>query len=57
LQQPPYVYKKVDNNTGLANYSGYCIDLLNELAKMMNFKYEIFEAPGKNLVTIVVNKP
>jgi hypothetical protein len=54
LQQPPYVYKKVDNKTSQANYSGYCIDLLNELAKMMNFKYEIYEAPGKKLVTIAV---
>ncbi len=26
---------------------GYCIDLLEELKKLMNFDYEIHEAPDK----------
>ena len=26
-------------------YVGYCIDLLNELKKLMTFEYELIEAP------------
>ena len=26
-------------------YEGYCVDLINELKQLMDFEYEIYEAP------------
>ena len=49
MQQPPFIYKAVDKQ-GKANYSGLCIDLINELAKMMNFNYEIYDAPENKVI-------
>jgi hypothetical protein len=42
----------VNKTTGVASYSGYSIDLINELAKDINFKYEIYEAPGTKQSTL-----
>ena len=36
--------KEVDAS-GKMMYTGYCADLLNALAELMNFEYEIYEAP------------
>ena len=30
---------------GTISYHGYCIDLLNELAKMLHFTFEIYTSP------------
>ena len=30
---------------GTISYHGYCIDLLNELAKMLHFTFEIYPTP------------
>ena len=30
---------------GKVTYSGYCIDLIKELQKLMQFQYELYEAP------------
>lgn len=35
------------NLTGNARYEGYCIDLLDKIAKMRNFTYEIHEVHDK----------
>lgn len=35
--------KETINNVTI--YSGYCKDLIDEIQKIMNFKYEIYEAP------------
>ena len=32
-------------DSGGEKYIGYCIDLLNELKKLMTFEYELIEAP------------
>lgn len=40
LQQPPFVFKDKDGK-----FNGYCIDLLKELKKIIEFEYEIYEAP------------
>ncbi|XP_023215775.1 ionotropic receptor 25a-like [Centruroides sculpturatus] len=39
--QPPFIYKV--NNSGSIEYVGYCIDLLNEIKKILKFEYTIFE--------------
>jgi len=36
---------RVKNKDGTSRYSGYCIDLLNELAKNLHFTYEIYPSP------------
>ena len=41
-QQPPFVFK---NENG--EWDGYCIDLLKALQKLINFEYELYEAPVK----------
>lgn len=33
--------------SGKVMYTGYCIDLIEELKKLMGFEYEIFEAPDE----------
>ena len=30
---------------GTISYEGFCIDLLNQLAKMLHFTYEIYPSP------------
>ena len=39
VQQAPFVIKEG------GKYVGYCIDLLEELKKLMKFEYELMEAP------------
>ncbi len=41
-QEAPYVMEKADGG-----FEGFCIDILNEVAERMNFKYEIYQAPDK----------
>ncbi|KAL3860943.1 hypothetical protein ACJMK2_007038 [Sinanodonta woodiana] len=40
IEQYPFVFKKTDPN-GTITYDGLCIDLLKELADMLNFTYEL----------------
>ena len=42
FQQPPFVYK---NAAG--EWEGYCIDLLKSLQTLIDFEYELYEAPDK----------
>nr|AHN49641.1 ionotropic glutamate receptor 25a [Caligus rogercresseyi] len=41
--QPPFVTKEMVD--GKPVYTGYCIDLINELKNLIEFEYEIYEAP------------
>ena len=41
----PFVIKKKQQNDGSPLYEGYCIDLLNELARNLKFTYEIYPSP------------
>ncbi len=34
-------------NGSTTEFQGYCIDLIDELSKLMSFEYEIYEAPDK----------
>lgn len=47
LQEAPYVRLKQDHWRRLANdkYEGFCIDLLREVAEMLDFRYEIYLVP------------
>ena len=36
---------KEENEGGSSLYEGYCIDLLNELARNLKFTYEIYVSP------------
>ena len=42
FQQPPFVYKNADGE-----WEGYCIDLLKSLQTLIDFEYELYEAPDK----------
>ena len=37
-------------------YSGYCMDLLEALSELMNFQYEIYEAPDGKYGRMSPNK-
>ncbi|CAB4065384.1 GRIN [Lepeophtheirus salmonis] len=43
VMQAPFISKEMIN--GKAVYSGYCIDLINELKELIEFEYEIYESP------------
>ena len=43
-QTAPFVMKKVKED-GTISYEGYCIDLLNELARILKFTFEIYPSP------------
>lgn len=34
-----------EQEDGIMKYKGYCIDLMNELQKLLHFSYEIYEVP------------
>ena len=36
---------KTKQDNGTITYEGYCIDLLNELARVLKFTYEIYYSP------------
>ncbi|XP_078376095.1 glutamate receptor 4-like isoform X2 [Oculina patagonica] len=43
-EDAPFIMKKKDVH-GHFSYEGYCIDLLNELARNLKFSYEIYPSP------------
>ena len=48
LQYKPFIYKYLlDNNDTKPQYkySGFCIDLFDRIAKVLDFTYEIYETP------------
>ena len=49
-QEKPYVMVKQKDYSlvGNARYEGFCIDLLSEIAEMINFQYEIHLVPDTN---------
>lgn len=46
LQQPPFVIKDPESPKG---FKGYCIDLIDEIAKLVNFEYVIQEVEDKKI--------
>lgn len=47
MQQAPFLIRNIDVN-GAENYTGYCIDLLEEISDMLNFDYDIYLGPDNN---------
>nr|AXY87920.1 ionotropic receptor 25a.3 [Subpsaltria yangi] len=45
--QQPFVMKTVEEN-GKDKYFGYCIDLIEEIRKLLGFEYEIYVAPDNS---------
>ena len=43
-QEQQFIMRKMRKD-GSISYRGYCIDLLNELARMLKFTYEIYPSP------------
>lgn len=41
MQEAPYVMPNGTDEYGNPQFKGFCIDLLNEIAKKLEFKYEI----------------
>ncbi|XP_046375530.1 glutamate receptor 1-like [Haliotis rufescens] len=52
LEWPPFVIKRVEN--GFVSYGGLCIQLLQELAKQLNFSFTLLE-PGDREWSRVLN--
>ncbi|XP_054262765.1 ionotropic receptor 25a [Macrosteles quadrilineatus] len=47
--QKPFVMKVLDSNgKDTGKFQGYCIDLIDEISKMINFEYEIYVAPDNS---------
>ena len=47
---------KNTDEQGNVMYSGYCMDLLEALSELMNFQYEIYEAPDGKYGRMSPNK-
>ncbi|KAG8261588.1 hypothetical protein J6590_069537 [Homalodisca vitripennis] len=51
LIQKPFVIREVDS-AGNEKFSGYCVDLLEEIRKLIGFEYEIYIAPDNEFGTM-----
>ncbi|KAI5740635.1 hypothetical protein M8J76_005732 [Diaphorina citri] len=46
--QEPFVMREESEGGGGVKYKGYCIDLIEEIRKLVGFEYEIFVAPDNS---------
>ena len=46
-QQKPFIINDGVDEKNRTKFKGYCIDLLEEIRNIINFDYEIYEAPDK----------
>ncbi|KAG8201467.1 hypothetical protein JTE90_024336 [Oedothorax gibbosus] len=51
VEIPPFVYKEVDEN-GTVTFTGYCVELLDEIKEILKFDYIIFENSDKKFGTM-----
>ena len=42
-KQPPFISKRIVNGT--VQFYGYCVDLINDIQKIMGFEYSLYEVP------------
>ncbi|XP_015907481.1 ionotropic receptor 25a [Parasteatoda tepidariorum] len=54
LEIPPFIYKHVDGN-GTVTFSGYCIELIDNIKEILNFEYTITETEDKKFGTMDEN--
>ena len=48
FQYKPFIYKDLVSNNGTSpeyRYRGFCIDLFDRIASVLDFTYEIYETP------------
>ena len=43
-QDPPFAMREKQDD-GNIKYKGYCIDLINEIARLLHFTFEVYEVP------------
>lgn len=48
LQQNPFMVQVNDEDGKGVKFKGYCIDLIEEIRKLIGFEYEIYIAPDNN---------
>nr|QHA94732.1 ionotropic receptor 25a [Pardosa pseudoannulata] len=51
LTIPPFIVKNEDEN-GTITFTGYCVELLDEIKNILNFEYTIFETADKKFGTM-----
>ncbi|XP_063876417.1 ionotropic receptor 25a-like isoform X2 [Scylla paramamosain] len=51
VRQAPFIMQKT-NEEGEIEFYGYCIDLINEIKEIVEFEYEIYEAPDGKFGTM-----
>lgn len=48
FQQNPFMIQVHDDDGKNVKFKGYCIDLIEEIRKLIGFEYEIYIAPDNN---------
>lgn len=48
FQQNPFIIQVNDEDGKGVKFKGYCIDLIEEIRKLIGFEYEIYIAPDNN---------
>lgn len=48
FQQNPFMIQVDDEDGKGVKFKGYCIDLIEEIRKLIGFEYEIYIAPDNN---------
>ncbi|XP_050723400.1 ionotropic receptor 25a-like [Eriocheir sinensis] len=54
VRQSPFIMQRT-NEDGKIEFYGYCIDLINEIKQIVQFEYEIYEAPDGKFGTMSEN--
>jgi len=60
FQQNPFMIQIDDEDGKGVKFKGYCIDLIEEIRKLIGFEYEIYIAPDNNFgkfKIIIIIKP
>lgn len=54
FQQNPFMIQVDDEDGKGVKFKGYCIDLIEEIRKLIGFEYEIYIAPDNNFGNVEV---
>lgn len=55
FQQNPFMIQVNDEDGKGVKFKGYCIDLIEEIRKLIGFEYEIYTAPDNNFGNVEVD--
>lgn len=56
IQQNPFMIQERDEDGKNVKFKGYCIDLIEEIRKLIGFEYEIYIAPDNNFGKTQITK-